>query len=152
MVNARPTTDSGWLAGLNNVLLAGVVVLILFGLAIGVVLYIRPTPRLTIPEVEPVIRVVREADLHVGASKVIGWGDRTVLLIRTHEGEYHALDGVSPYDGCVLQWDPDGGRIVSPCRYTVYNLRGNVIAGLTTAPLRRYRASVRGGWVYVSEG
>jgi nitrite reductase/ring-hydroxylating ferredoxin subunit len=146
------TRDGGWLAGFNNLLLAGVLVLILTGMAIGIGLYIRPTPRLRIPDVEPVVRVVRDVDFPVDASRIVNWGERTVLLIRTDTAEYHALDGVSPYDGCVLRWDPQAMRVVSPCRYAVYDLRGNVVAGLTAIPLRRYRVSVRGGWVYVSEG
>ncbi|MFQ6047536.1 MAG: ubiquinol-cytochrome c reductase iron-sulfur subunit [Gemmatimonadales bacterium] len=143
--------EARWLTGLSNLLLAGVLVLIAAGAAISVALYVRPTPRLKMPETEPVLRVVRAADLPVGASRVANWGERTVLLVRTGDEEFHAVEGVSPYDGCVLRWDPEAMRVVSPCRYQVYDLRGNVVAGLSTAPLRRYRVSLRGGWIYVSE-
>ncbi len=40
--------------------------------------------------------------------------------------------------------------MVSPCTFVVYDVRGNVVTGLTTTPLRRYRVLVRSGDVYVS--
>lgn len=145
------TRGDARLTGLSNLLLGGVLVLIAAAVAIGFALYVRPTPRAEMSETEPVVPVVREADLPPGASRVINWGERTVLVVRTGDGRVHAVEGVSPYDGCVLRWDPEATRVVSPCRYQVYDLSGNVVAGLSTAPLRRYRVSLRRGWVYVSD-
>ena len=137
--------------GFTELLLLGVILLILTGTGIGIALYVIPSERLQIPELQPSVRVTREADLPVGGSRVVNWGDRIILLVRSGEQEYFALNGVSPVEGCILRWDPDALRVVSPCGYLVYDSRGNVVAGLTTTPLSSYAVVVRDGAVYVTE-
>jgi Rieske Fe-S protein len=80
---------------------------------------------------------------------VESWGDAIVLVIRPQTGRYVALQGTSPDQGCILRWDEKSRRVVSPCRYAVYDLRGNVVSGLTMQPLRRYEVFLREGVVFV---
>lgn len=140
--------DSG--LSFNELLLGGVILLMLTGVGMGVALYVLPTDHLQIPEMQPAVRVARAADLPVGASRIINWGERIILVVRRDEERYFALQGTSTSDGCVLRWDAVSLRVVSPCSHLVYDLHGNVIAGLTTAPLHRYAVFVRGGVVYVA--
>ena len=138
-------------AGFNEYLLAGVVVLTLVTVALGIMFYLLPGDYLQIPELQPAARVVRESDFPVGGSRVVSWGPRIVLVVRTGEREYSALQGTSPIDGCMLDWDEASLRVVSPCTYVVYDLHGNVVRGLTTVPLQRFAVFVRQGAVYVTE-
>jgi nitrite reductase/ring-hydroxylating ferredoxin subunit len=138
-------------AGFNEYLLAGVVGLTLMTLALGIVFYLLSGDYLQIPELQPSVRVVRESDFPVGASRVVSWGPRIVLVVRSGEREYSALQGTSPIEGCILDWDAASLRVVSPCTYVVYDLRGNVVRGLTTVPLQRFAVFVRQGAVYVTE-
>jgi nitrite reductase/ring-hydroxylating ferredoxin subunit len=137
--------------GFDELLLTGVILLIITGVLIGIALYAAPSEHLEIPELQPVIRITRENDFPVGASRVRTWGDRTILVVRSDSLSYFALEGTSPADGCTLRWDPEALRVYSPCRYLVYDLRGDVVAGLSTQALTRYDVSVRDGVVYVSE-
>lgn len=139
-----------WTRGFNEYLLGGIVVLILASIVIGVGLYLLPPEHLQLAELQPAYRVAREADFPVGASRLINWGPRVVLTIRTSEQAYTALQGTAPPDGCLLQWDPTSLRVTSPCSYLVYDLHGNVVRGLTTVPLQRYDVFVRSGVVYVT--
>jgi nitrite reductase/ring-hydroxylating ferredoxin subunit len=138
-------------AGLSpNGLLLGGVVLVFAAAALGAVtLYLLPPPDVNIPELQPVIRVAAEADMPVGSSRVVNWGDHVVLVVRSAERRYVALEGTSPLDGCVLRWDEAALRVVSPCSHLVYDLHGNVVQGLTREPLRLYAAFARAGVVYV---
>lgn len=136
--------------GFTDLLLIGVALLMLTGVAIGIGLYALPTERLQLAELQPSLRVARVSDLPVGGSRVVNWGQRIILVVRGGGGQYFALSAVSPVDGCILQWDPDGMRVVSPCGFVVYDPGGNVVAGLTTEPLHRYGVVVRGGVVYVT--
>lgn len=138
-------------AGFNEYLLATVVLFSTVLLALGIGLYLLPADYLQIPELQPVARVAAQADLPVGASRVVSWGPKIVLIVRTGEREYAALQGNSPIDGCILEWDAASSRVVSPCNHLVYDLHGNVVSGLTTVPLRRYSVFVRQGIVYVKE-
>ncbi len=118
-------------------------------MAVG--LYVAPSEHLEIPELQPVIRVAREEDFPVGASRTRNWGDEVVLIIRPDSTRYFALQGISPADGCILRWDGASSRIFSPCKYIVYDLRGDVVAGLSTRALKRYTVFVRDDVIYVSE-
>ena len=138
-------------AGFNEYLLAAVVVLTLAMGALGVAVYLLPGEYLQIPELQPAVRVARQSDFPVGASRVLNWGTRVLLVVHAGDQEYSALQGTSPIDGCILEWDATSLRVVSPCSYLVYDLHGNVVRGLTTVPLQRYAVFVRQGAVYVTE-
>jgi len=134
----------------NSLLLIAVIVLMVTGLVLVVALYGRPAERLEIPAVQPAVRVAQEESFPVGGSRLVRWGHRPVLVVRLTEREYVALDGASPSDGCVLEWEEDASRIVSPCTYVVYDVDGSVVTGLSTTPLQRYPVFVREGTVYVA--
>jgi nitrite reductase/ring-hydroxylating ferredoxin subunit len=137
-------------ARFNRYLLRGILFLTVAFSAMGTVLYLLPGDYLQTPELQPAIRVGRQAEFPVGASRVVSWGSRILLVVHSEAREYAALEGTSPLDGCILNWDPVSMRVVSPCGYLVYDLHGNVVRGLTTVPLRRYAVFVRQGDVYVT--
>ena len=140
----EPTLD------VNSVLLIAVIVLMVAGMLLVVALYGQPAERLEIPEVQPAVRVSQEESFPVGASRLVRWGHRPVLVVRLAVREYVALEGASPNDGCVLEWEEAASRIVSPCTYVVYDVDGSVVTGLSTTPLQRYPVFVRDGTVYVA--
>lgn len=139
-----------WRPGFNEFLLGGIVLLMLVGAGMAVGLYLLPGEHLQLAELQPAVRVARQPDLPVGASRVVTWGERIILVVHSDEQTYAALQGTSPLDGCILRWDLPSLRVVSPCSYLVYDLHGNVVRGLTTVPLERYGVFVREGVVYVT--
>ena len=149
-VPSDPARAGPYEAGFNEYLLGGVVGLTVFSVLLTIGLYLLPGPALQIPELQPAVRVADEANFPVGSSRVVNWGREVILVVRTGETEYDAVQGTSSVDGCLLQWDPASIRILSPCKFVVYDLHGNVVRGLTTVPLHRYPVFVRQGSVYVS--
>ena len=141
----------GWKTTFNEYLLGGIILLTVVLAAMGTVEYLLPGDYLQTPELQPTVRVSEQADFPVGASRVVSWGPRILLVVHSAEQEYHALQGTSPLDGCILNWDPVSLRVVSPCSFMVYDLHGNVVRGLTTVPLLRYAVFVRQGIVFVTE-
>ncbi|MGD2134959.1 MAG: Rieske (2Fe-2S) protein [Gemmatimonadales bacterium] len=135
--------------GFNEILLGAVIALTVTLVAIVMISYVLPGERLTIPELQPAARVAREAGFPVGASRLVRWGARVILVVRAEPDRYFALEGTSPRDGCILEWEEAASRVVSPCSYVVYDLHGNVVTGLTTAPLARFPVFVRDGTVFV---
>ncbi len=136
--------------GFNEMLLIGVIILILAGVALGMSLYLLSPDRIEIAELQPSVRIARESDFPSGASRTVNWGDQIILVVRSPDRGYSALQGISSGDGCILRWDLESLRVTSPCSHLVYDLHGNVVSGLSTAPLRQYPVFVRGGVVYVS--
>jgi len=136
--------------GFNELLLGAVITFMVVSLALAGVFYLRPGEHLEIPEVQPVVRVAAEPDFPIGASRLVRWGDRPILVVRQTDERFLAVQGTAPIDGCLLQWEPDALRIVSPCSYVVYDVDGSAVAGLSTQPLQRYPVFVRDGIVYVA--
>ncbi len=143
-------TPSGWRAGFNEYLLGGVILLGVAIAAIAAFFFLAPADYLQIPELQPAVRVTTESSMPVGGSRVVNWGPRIILVVRTGDHEFAALQGTSPIDGCILRWDAPSLRVASPCDYVVYNLHGNVVRGLTTVPLERYAVFVRHGTIFVT--
>ena len=136
--------------GFNEYLVGGLAALTVVAIFLAVFLYLLPPEPLQLAELQPAHRVARTAEFPVGSSRMVSWGDDVVLVVRTDEQSYAAVRGVAPTDGCLLNWDPTSMRILSACSYLVYDLRGNVVRGLTTVPLQRFRVFVRDNVVYVS--
>lgn len=149
MTPAPEVGNVRWPHGFAAYLLAGIVALMLAGGVIVLLLYLIPPPPLQLPELQPAFRVSSEADLPIGASRLVNWGDEAILVVRTDAQSYTALQATAPTDGCILLWDATSMRVTSPCSYLVYDLHGNVVRGLTTVPLERYAVFVRDGVVYV---
>ncbi len=141
--------DGTWEPGFSEYLLGGIVVLMAVALALTGLLYLLPPEHRQLEELQPAYVVAPQAQFPVGASRVVSWGQNVILVVRNGEQAYAGLQGTSPTDGCILDWDPTSMRVLSPCSYIVYDLQGNVVRGLTTVPLQRYPVFVREGVVYV---
>jgi nitrite reductase/ring-hydroxylating ferredoxin subunit len=134
----------------ESILMIGLLVLLGFMLAVFAVFYAVPADHLELPERQSAFRMGRADDIPIGESRVSNWGEEIILLVRVAEDEFRAVQGTSTLDGCILDWDADALRVVSPCGYQVYDLRGRAVVGLTTRPLRRYEVSVQRGLVFVT--
>lgn len=154
MVMDTPTSPEParwrWRPGFTEYLLGGILVLMVVGALLAVFLYVVPPPPLELAELQPAYRVTRVDDFPVNGSRLVHWGDRVILVVRTGQETYAAVQGTAPLDGCILDWEPSSLRIVSPCSYLIYDPRGNVVQGLTTEPLQRYPVFVRDGVVYLA--
>lgn len=134
----------------NGLLLLGVTLLMGATAGTCATLYLIPPPVLELPELQPFLRVASESEFPIGASRIVNWGEEIILVVRRSETEFAGLQGVSPADGCVLEWDEEALRVMSPCTWVVHDLEGNVVEGLTTTPLRKYGVHVRGGVIWVT--
>lgn len=150
MADASGNSAAVWRPGLNEYLLVGIAALVGVGILLAVALYLLPQTPLALSELQPALSVAPAAGFPVNASRVVNWGTDAILVVRTAPQAYAAVQANAPSDGCILNWDPTSQRILSPCSYLVYDLRGNVVRGLTTVPLKQYGVFVRDGVVYVT--
>ena len=148
--DVRTVSGARWERGFIERLIGGIVLLTLVMIVLGTWFYITPDDYLQTPELQPALRVTRAGGIPVGGSRVVTWGQRTILVVRHSEQEYAAVSGLSPIDGCILRWDAPSLRVVSPCSFVVYDLDGSVVRGNTMVPLQRYSVFVRHGDLYVT--
>jgi nitrite reductase/ring-hydroxylating ferredoxin subunit len=126
-----------------------------FGVAAGLLIFLAyalPQEPLVIPEVESSVRIANLDDVLNNTARLERWGKRLILVVRTASGEVTAVEGRSPADGCVLQWDEKLGRIQSPCSYQLYNPYGFVVAGLDNRALRTFPVLIRDGVINIGSG
>lgn len=136
--------------GFESLLMIGLLLLLGVMLSVFALLYANPAEHLTLPDRGSALRMGRVDDIPVGGSRVNNWGNEVVLLVRVSDDEFSAVQGTSTLDGCILEWDQQAFRVVSPCAHQTYDLRGRAVEGLTTRPLRRYDVSVQRGLVFVT--
>jgi len=94
-----------------------------------------PTPAL--------LRVARED----GYNQVVE--RRTVLLVKTGEGQVTALDPTCTHLGCRVGWDSEAKELRCPCHGGVYDHLGAVKSGPPPAPLPRLATRIDGNRVFV---
>jgi hypothetical protein len=129
--------------------------LLTFAVVLGVLiflLYAFPREPLVVPEVQASVRVAHLDQFPAGTARLERWGDRLILVVRTGGGEVTALEGVSPADGCALQWDERVAQVRSPCSYQIYSPYGQVIAGLSNQSLLRYPVLIRDSIINIGSG
>jgi len=132
-------------------LLGGIILVMLTLAALALIVFLLPARHAEAPEQASAAVVTAVAEFPVGSSRIINWGERIILVVRRDERAYYALQGTAPTDGCILDWDPESARVISPCSHLAFDVRGNAVAGLSTEPLRRYAVFVRNDVVYVTD-
>lgn len=149
MNSPKPEGDSRF--DFAGQLLGGVILVMLTLGVLALAVFLLPARHAEAPDREPATAVTAEADFAVGSSRVINWGERIILVVRRGEREYYALEGMAPTDGCILDWDDEPARVISPCSNLAFDVHGNAVAGLSSEPLRRYAVFLRDDVVYVTD-
>ncbi len=89
-------------------------------------------------------------DLPVNSAKMVRFGSRPVLLIRTSDSEWRAFDGTCTHLNCTVQYQQDGRQIWCACHNGFYDLNGKVVSGPPPRALTQYDVHVRGDEVVIS--
>ncbi len=89
-------------------------------------------------------------DLKVNSGKIVKFGSRPVLLVRSSETQWRAFSAVCTHLNCTVQYKPDGHVIWCACHNGTYDLNGNVVSGPPPKPLDEYVVRLRGDEVFIS--
>ena len=90
-------------------------------------------------------------DLKVNAGKIVKFGSRPALLVRTGETEFRAFSAICTHLNCTVQYQDDRRQIWCACHNGTYDLNGKVVSGPPPAPLEEYAVRVRGDEVVLSK-
>lgn len=83
--------------------------------------------------------------------KIIKFGNKPVLLIRTPTEELKAFSATCTHLDCIVQYQPESKGIWCACHNGRYNLNGQNISGPPPRPLEAYVVNVRGDDIIVSK-
>ncbi len=90
-------------------------------------------------------------DLKLNAGKIVKFGSRPALLVRTGDTEFRAFSAICTHLNCTVQYQDDRRQIWCACHNGTYDLNGKVVSGPPPAPLEEYAVRVRGDEVVLSK-
>jgi len=90
------------------------------------------------------------AEFGVNTGKIVKFGSRPVLVIRSGEDDWRAFTGTCTHLDCTVQYREDSRDIWCACHNGTYDINGRVIAGPPPRPLEEYTVRLRGDEVVVS--
>lgn len=91
------------------------------------------------------------SEIEKESGKIIRFGNKPVLLIRTAEDKLLAFDAVCTHLDCTVQYKKEMGVIWCACHNGKYDLTGRNISGPPPRPLQPYRVIQKGEEIYISK-
>ncbi len=111
--------------------------------------YVNP-PKVTEAPVNEVA-AGKVGDLMVNAGRIVRFGSKPALLVRTGESEWRAFEGTCTHLNCTVQYHREARQIWCACHNGFYDLNGKVVSGPPPRALTAFDVHVRGDEVVISK-
>ncbi len=98
-------------------------------------------PKTTEPKVNSV-KAGMNAEFPANSSKIIKFGRKPVILIKTDDNEYKALSASCTHLDCIVQYKNDTKQIWCACHNGIYDLNGRNVSGPPPRPLEEYEVKI----------
>lgn len=114
-----------------------------------IIAYLKP-PKQSEVEVSNVL-ACKLSELEKETHKIIRFGNKPVILIRTAEDKLVAFSATCTHLDCTVQYRKDFGTIWCACHNGKYDLTGRNISGPPPRPLDPYKVILKGEDIYISK-
>lgn len=114
-----------------------------------IVSYLNP-PKQNEVEVSSVL-AGKISDFEKDSGKIIRFGNKPVLVIRTEKDEFKAMSAVCTHLDCTVQYKKEMGMIWCACHNGKYDINGNNVSGPPPRPLDMYQVNKQGDNIFVSK-
>ncbi|WP_290664881.1 Rieske (2Fe-2S) protein [Ignavibacterium sp.] len=114
-----------------------------------IIAYLKP-PRQSEVEVSNVL-ACKLSELEKESYKIIRFGNKPVILIRTVEDKLVAFSATCTHLDCTVQYRKDFGTIWCACHNGKYDLTGRNISGPPPKPLDKYKVILKCEDIYISK-
>lgn len=94
----------------------------------------------------------KAGDLAPNVGKIVAFGGKPAIVLRTPEGEVRAFTAVCTHLACTVQYRADFKHIWCACHDGHYDLHGQVLAGPPPRPLEEFKVTVKDDDVIISRG
>lgn len=102
--------------------------------------FLKP-PKLATAEVNSVKAGVA-SEFPLNSSKIIKFGRKPVLLVKSEEGNFKALSATCTHLDCIVQYKEDTKQIWCACHNGIFDLNGRNVSGPPTRALNSYTVKV----------
>lgn len=96
------------------------------------------------------VEVALENEIAPNSGKIVRFGRKPVILLRTKNGELRAFSAICTHLECIVQYRSDLEHIWCACHNGHYDLKGINIAGPPPRPLQPYQVNVKEGKILIS--
>lgn len=90
-------------------------------------------------------------ELEPNSGKIIKFGRKPVILIRTPSGDIRAFSAICTHLECIVQYRKDFEHIWCACHNGHYDLKGINIAGPPPRPLAPFEVNIKEDKIFVSK-
>lgn len=81
-------------------------------------------------------------DFPSNTGKIVKFGRKPVILIRTDTGEFRAFTATCTHLDCIVQYRQDIKQIWCACHNGIYDLNGRNVSGPPPRPLDEYKVNI----------
>ena len=132
-----------------KILLSGGLIALGGSILYPILAYLKPPKQ---GEVEVTsVKAGKLSELEKDSGKIVKFGTKPVILIRTASGELRAFSATCTHLECTVQYKKDMGLIWCACHNGKYDLNGRNVSGPPPRPLDEYRVVVQGEEVLISK-
>ncbi|MDA3862166.1 MAG: Rieske (2Fe-2S) protein [Melioribacteraceae bacterium] len=96
------------------------------------------------------LKVGPVAEFKNNSSKIVKFGRTPVILIRTVDGNFKALEATCTHLDCLVQYKNDTQQILCACHNGIYDLQGRNVSGPPPKPLNEYVVSTIDGEIRIT--
>jgi cytochrome b6-f complex iron-sulfur subunit len=123
-----------------NILLGGGILGWLASVIYPVLSYLRPpkTPEANVQA----IKAGLVSEFPVNSGRIVKFGRKPVILIRTEAGDFRAFSATCTHLECIVQYRPELKQIWCACHNGLYDLKGRNVSGPPPRPLEEYAVKV----------
>jgi Rieske Fe-S protein len=149
MNNSSATPNQNDRRGFLKYLLTGGILGFVSVVVYPLIAYLKP-PKQREVEVSSV-KVGKLSEIEKNSGKIIRFGNKPVILIRTQAGDLKAFAGTCTHLDCTVQFKGDEGILWCACHNGKYDLNGRNISGPPPKPLDSFRVIIQGEEVLISK-
>jgi Rieske Fe-S protein len=88
------------------------------------------------------IKAGLSSELRVNSAKILKFGRKPVILIKTESSDFRAFSATCTHLDCIVQYRKDTKQIWCACHNGVYDLRGRNISGPPPRPLEEFTVKI----------
>jgi Rieske Fe-S protein len=141
--------QSGSKRNFLKVILSGGLVALAGSILYPIFAYLKP-PKQSEVEVTSV-KAGKASELEKDSGKIVKFGSKPVILIKTAEGNLKAFSAVCTHLDCTVQYKKELGLIWCACHNGKYDLTGRNVSGPPPRPLDEYRVTLQGDEISISK-
>jgi len=97
------------------------------------------------------VKAGKLSEMEKESGKIIKFGTKPVILIRTANDEVRAFSATCTHLDCTVQFRKDFGMIWCACHNGKYDLNGRNVSGPPPRPLDEFRVLIQGDEIQISK-